>query len=83
MNAWAEKKPPVHSGETPYDRALRRAFKLQGRLGADRGIGDHIPKPKWMRWRTYDRKLEQIFTAEELVDAHLLGFIQKLERRMR
>jgi hypothetical protein len=67
--------------ETPYDRALRRAFKLQRKLGSDGGIGDYIPKPKWMRWRTYDRKLEEIFTAEQVVDDHLLGFVQKLERR--
>jgi hypothetical protein len=49
--------------------------------GAEGGIGDYVPKPKWMRWRTYDRKLEEIFAAEEVVDAHLLGFVQKLERR--
>jgi hypothetical protein len=59
--------------EAPHDRALRRAFKLRGKLGADGGIGDYVPKPKWMRWRTYDRKLEEIFAAEEVVDAHLLG----------
>jgi hypothetical protein len=29
--------------ETPYDRALRRAFKLRGKLGADGGVGDYIP----------------------------------------
>jgi transcriptional regulator with XRE-family HTH domain len=69
--------------ETTYDRALRRAFKLRAELGADGGIGDSVEKPKWMRWRTYDRKLEEIFAAEEAVDAHLLGFVQKLERRMR
>jgi hypothetical protein len=69
--------------ETLYDRALRRAFKLRGKLGADGGVGDYVAKPKWMRWRTYDRKLEEIFTAEEVVDTHLLGFVQKLERRMR
>ena len=34
-------------------------------------------------WPTYDRKLEEIFAAEEVVDAHLLGFVQKLERRSR
>jgi hypothetical protein len=67
--------------EAPHDRALRRAFKLRGKLGADGGIGDYVPKPKWMRWPTYDRKLEEIFAAEEVVDAHLLGFVQKLERR--
>jgi hypothetical protein len=30
-------------------RALRRAFKLRGKLGAEGGIGDYVPKPKWMR----------------------------------
>jgi hypothetical protein len=69
--------------EAPHDRALRRAFKLRGKLGAAGGIGDYVPKPKWMRLRTYDRKLEEIFAAEGVVDAHLLGFVQKLERRSR
>ena len=69
--------------EAPHDRALRRAFKLRGRLGADGGIGDYVPKPKWMRRSTYNRKLEEIFAAEEVVDAHLLGFVQKLERLRR
>ena len=69
--------------EAPHDRALRRAFKLRGKLGADGDIGDYVPKPKWMRWPTYDRKLEEIFAAEEVVDAHLLGFVQKLERLRR
>jgi hypothetical protein len=69
--------------ETPYDRALRRAFKLRGKLGADGGIGDYVPKPKWMRWPTYDRKLEEVFAAEEVVDAHLGFFVAKLNRRIR
>ena len=30
---------------------------------------------------TYDRKLDEIAAAEEVVDAHLLGFVQKLQRR--
>ena len=68
--------------ETSHDRALRRAFKLRGRLGGEGGIGDYIPKPKWMRLRTYDRKLNEVFAAEEIVNGHLLAFIQKLERRL-
>jgi hypothetical protein len=68
--------------EAPYDRALRRAFKLRGRLRADGGIGDYVPKPKWMRWPTYDRKLEEIFAAEGVVDAHLSVFVDKLNRRV-
>jgi hypothetical protein len=65
--------------ETPYDRALRRAFKLQSKLGADCGIGDHIPKPKWMRWQTYDRYLEQMARAEQIIDGHLAAFLYKLD----
>lgn len=57
--------------EAPHDRALRRAFKLRGRLGADGGIGDYVPKPKWMRRSTYNRKLEEIFAAEEIAYAHI------------
>ena len=75
--AYASQREPAH------DRALRRAFKLRGKLGVEGGVGDYVPKPKWMRWPTYDRKLEEIFAAEEVVDAHLLGFVQKLKRRMR
>ncbi len=66
--------------ETLYNRALRRALKLRGKLGAEGGVGDYVPKPKWMREATYDRKLEEIFAAEEVVDAHLLALVQKLER---
>jgi hypothetical protein len=66
-----------------HERASRRAFKLRGKLGGTGGLESYIPKPKWMREATYDRKLEEIFAAEEVVDAHLLGFVQKLERLRR
>jgi hypothetical protein len=68
--------------ETPHDRALRRAFKLRRRLGGDDGTGDYIPKPKWMRWPTYNRKLEEVAAAEEIVDGHTLAFVQILGRRL-
>ncbi len=74
--------PHACQREPAHDRALRRAFKLR-KLGAEGGVGDYVPKPKWMRWPTYDRKVEEIFAAEEVVDAHLRGFVQKLERRSR
>ena len=66
--------------ETARDRALRRAFKLREKLGGHDGIGDYIPKPKWMRWPTFDRKLGEVAAAEEFVDAHTLAFVQKLGR---
>lgn len=68
--AYACQREPAH------DRALRRAFKLRGKLGAEGGIGDYVAKPRWMRWRTYDRAAARIDKAEEAVEAHtafLLG----------
>lgn len=53
-----------------------------GRLGADGGIGDYVPKPKWMRMRTYDRKLNEIWDAEGVVDGHLAVFVGKLNRQI-
>ena len=35
-----------------------------------------------MRWPTYDRKLEEIAAAEEVVDANLFAFVGKLDRRL-
>jgi hypothetical protein len=56
--------------ETAHDRALRRAFKLRGKLGAPmEASATYIAKPKWMRWPTYDRNLEEIASAEDVVDA--------------
>ena len=39
-----------------------------------------MPKPKWMRMKTYDRKLEEIAAVEEIVEARSLWFLQKLEK---
>jgi hypothetical protein len=57
--------------ETPRDRAITRAFKLRDRLGGEGGISDYIPKPKWMRWGTYDRQIARIEAAERINTAHM------------
>jgi hypothetical protein len=67
--------------EAPHDRALRRAFKLRGRLGADGGIGDYIAKPKWMRRRTFERAVERVNQAEEIVEGQLALALARLLRR--
>jgi hypothetical protein len=42
--------------EDTGDRATRRADKLRARLGWEPGIlNDEGGKPKWMRWRTFER----------------------------
>jgi hypothetical protein len=56
---------------------LRRAFKLRGKLGGTGGIESYIPKPKWMREATYERKLEEIFAAEDVVHAYTQDFERK------
>ncbi len=33
-----------------------------------------------MRWPTYDRKLEEVFAAEEVVEAYTQDFDRKLDR---
>jgi hypothetical protein len=47
----------------PEDRAHRGKTKITSRLcrmsGLDPDEWDLPPKPKWMRWRTYDRLLEK------------------------
>ncbi|MBL0407805.1 hypothetical protein JKG68_28265 [Microvirga aerilata] len=63
--------------QSPYDRAISQAFKRRHRLGADGGLGDPIDKPKGMRWRTFDRVIEQIEAAEAVCNNHLIRFIQQ------
>ena len=66
--------------EPAHERASRRAFKLRGKLGGTGGLESYIPKPKWMREATYERKLEEIFAAEEVVYAHIKILDRKLDR---
>ena len=67
--------------ESPRDRSITRAFKLRDRLSGEGGIGDYIPKPKWMRWRTYEREIARIGAAEGINNAYLLEFVQRLQRK--
>jgi hypothetical protein len=59
---------------------LRRAFKLRGKLDAEGGIGDYVRKPRWMRWRTFERMMARIDKAEEIVDAHEVLLLDRLNR---
>jgi hypothetical protein len=66
--------------ESPRDRSLSRAFALRGKIGGQGGIGDYIAKPKWMHRRTFDRAMEKIYRAEEIVDAHTDLLLDRLNR---
>ncbi len=39
---------------------------------------DYVPKPKWMRWKTYERLLMELWQAEEAVDGHLARLVWKM-----
>ena len=69
--------------ETPRDRSLSRAFALRDKIGGEGGIGDYIPKPKGMHARTYERALERIFGAEEVVEMHSELLLDRLKRMTR
>jgi hypothetical protein len=64
--------------ESPRDRSLSRAFALRGKIGGKGGIGDYIPKPKGMHWRTFDRAMGRINGAEEIVAGHSILLLDRL-----
>ncbi len=53
--------------EDAWDRVTRRADVIRARLGWTPGILNGMgPKPKWMRWRTFERLVE---AHDDAVDA--------------
>ncbi len=67
--------------ESPRDRSLSRAFALRGKIGGKGGIGDYIAKPKGMHRRTFERAMERVNGAEEIVEAHTALLVERLMRR--
>ena len=65
--------------ESPRDRSLSRAFALRGKIGGEGGIGDYIAKPKGMHAHTFERAMEKIYAAEEIVDAHAALLLDRLK----
>ena len=68
--------------KSPRDRSLSRAFALRGKIGGQGGIGDYIPKPKGMDWRTFERAMERVNGAEEIVEAHTALLLERLRRSL-
>jgi hypothetical protein len=56
--------------ETPTDLAWRGKAKIKARLigNLDPDEWDLPPKPKWMRWRTYDRYVRKFDGYEDQLD---------------
>ena len=66
--------------EIPRDRALSRAIKLRRRLNAEGGTVDDVRRPKGMHHATYAERLEQVWRAEEICEAHCDALLDKLRR---
>jgi hypothetical protein len=70
---WRRQVAYASQFETPADRAYRGQAKIKSKL-----IGDHDPdegelppKPKWMRWHTYNRYEQKFDAYEDIRDRHL------------
>ena len=67
--------------ETRVDRLMRKARKLHRQLGGDWHDDEYPPKPKWQRWRTYERKVAASQRADQRADdAWGVGAMRLLER---
>jgi hypothetical protein len=74
------------------DRAHHRLARLHRRLGADYDgpLGVPLPKPKWMRQKTYERLTNEIADGEHRLDiafnvgaARILARIHRREQGKR
>jgi hypothetical protein len=63
-------------------RGHQGAATIKSRLcsvgGFDPDEWDLPPKPKWMRWRTYNRMVERFDRYEAMVEEGLLGAVKRL-----
>jgi hypothetical protein len=68
--------------ETPRDRSLSRAFALRNKVGGQGGIGDYILKPKGMHRRAFERAMERINAAAEIVEMHSDLLLDRLKEAL-
>jgi hypothetical protein len=69
--------------ETATDRAYRGRAKIKARLigSLDPDDWDLPPKPKWMRWRTYNRYVERYDAYEDVLNSGIVDFAAKFMGR--
>jgi hypothetical protein len=67
--------------ESPTDRTNREKARIKSRVVGDCHPDEWVlpPKPKWMRWSTYNRLEERFDSYEEILDNHLTGLMDLLE----
>jgi len=78
--AWGRQVAYASQFETPSDRAWRAQGKIKARLigELDPDEWDLPPKPKWMRWSTYNRLEARFDHYEDVLDTGLLEIAARL-----
>jgi hypothetical protein len=68
--AWGNRVAYASQFLDPTNRAHRGKAKIKGRLIGNRDPNEWElpPKPKWMRWRTYDRHVERFDRYEAILE---------------
>jgi hypothetical protein len=64
--------------EAPFDRAISAREKVNSRLIGDlnRREWELPPKPKWMRWYTYERLAAQYQLQQSKIDQRIADYVR-------
>ena len=68
----------------PRDRPFEGLFRLQKKLGCERGWGNWIHRPKGMHHRTFERHLDEFHRLDDLCGVEMMrtiGVIEALQSR--
>ena len=82
---WARQVAYASQFMTPVDRAHRGKARINSRLcavgGFDPDEWEFPPKPKWMRWRTYQRAEDRFNAHEAALDRGTFELLAKFMAR--
>jgi hypothetical protein len=78
--AWGRQFAYASQFATPLDRAHRGKAKIKARLigDCDPEEWELPPKPKWMRWHTYNRQVDKFDHYERKLEALCLGRVLRI-----
>ena len=75
--AWGKQVAYSTQFETPFDRAITAREKVKDRLigSLDRRSWELPPKPKWMRWHTYQHLSERFRRQQGIIDQIMVDYV--------
>jgi hypothetical protein len=80
---WRKQVAYASQFESPPDRAYRGQAKIKSRRigNCDPDDWDLPPKPRWMRWRTYNRHVQRFERYDDTIEEHTFGVLARLLNR--